>query len=101
MIGKTIFSFILVLGGLCSKAQDIHIRGYVKDASTGHKLLAVNIQHLQTMTGTTTDDDGYYKLIVPAGTGDLVFSYIGYKKDTVQWSATSDTVIHVMLSDAV
>lgn len=101
MIGKTIFSLLLVLGGLWGNAQDIYIRGYVEDAGTGSKLVAVNIQDLHTMSGTTTDESGYYKLTVAEGSGSLVFSYIGYKKDTVQWSATTDTVIHVSMSDAV
>mgnify|MGYP001943124964 CR=1 FL=1 len=101
MIGKTMFSLVLVLIGIRGNAQDIHIRGFVEDLESGEKLPAVHIQNIQTSHGTTTNESGYYSLAVPVTSGTLIVSYIGYKTDTISWSATSDTVVHVQMRNAV
>ncbi len=97
MTGKIFCTLILVFSGLWCQSQEIHIRGYVKEAETDMGLMAVNILDLTSQRGTTTNEDGYYKLTLPAGHGKLVFSYVGYNRDTIIWSARNDTVIHMKM----
>ncbi|NND05293.1 MAG: TonB-dependent receptor [Saprospiraceae bacterium] len=59
-------------------AQDIQISGQVSEAGTGEPLIGVNVIIKDGTTGTTTDIDGTYSLVVPQSTV-LVFSYIGYE----------------------
>ena len=100
-MGKTFFSLLLVFTCFWGMSQDIHIRGFVKEAGTGDELIAVNVLDINSQRGTSTNEKGYYKLTVPPGEGSLVFSYVGYDRDTVFWSASADTVIHIRLDKAV
>jgi outer membrane receptor protein involved in Fe transport len=60
------------------------IAGAVRDAS-GEPLIGVNIRLGDTGRGAITDIDGEYFLIgVPAGTYDLVASYIGFQTQRVE-----------------
>ncbi len=55
------------------------LAGVVRDKSTGEPLVGVNVIIEGTVMGTATDEDGYFVLLnVPAGTYNVVFSYVGY-----------------------
>jgi iron complex outermembrane receptor protein len=63
-------------------AQDIQIKGTVKDASTGEVLPGVNVTLQGTTRGTTTDINGFFELSAPKG-AILEFSFIGFLKETL------------------
>ncbi|HRD51359.1 MAG TPA: carboxypeptidase-like regulatory domain-containing protein, partial [Flavobacteriales bacterium] len=61
------------------QAQQYKLRGVVSDGTTGETLIGANVMLKGTTTGTTTDIDGRFELLVnelPPYT--LVVSYIGY-----------------------
>ncbi len=61
------------------------IKGIVTDASNGETIIACNIILQGTTLGTVTDFDGNYELSnVPAGTYNVVFSFISYEKQTAK-----------------
>lgn len=62
--------------------QERTVTGKVTDA-TGESLIGVNVQVKGTANGAITDIDGNYSLSVPT-TGELVFSYIGYRTETAK-----------------
>ncbi|MBR3291897.1 MAG: TonB-dependent receptor plug domain-containing protein, partial [Bacteroidales bacterium] len=66
---------VLALG--TALAQNITVRGEVKDANTGEGVPFASIQVKGTMTGTATDADGKYAIDVPRN-AVLIFSSIGY-----------------------
>jgi TonB-linked SusC/RagA family outer membrane protein len=75
------FKNYLILVFLCitavSFAQNIEVKGTVKDAGTAMTLPGVSIMVKGTTTSVSTDMDGNYA--IAAKIGDiLVFSYIGY-----------------------
>lgn len=73
---KNIASFILLLFTVGSFAQ---IKGNVKDKN-GEPLSFVSVYLENTLTGTTTNDNGDYELDVQkAGNYVVVFQYLGYK----------------------
>lgn len=74
-------SFLMVLVQI-SWAQQSKVTGTVKDAITGEPLPGVTIVVEGTTIGTTTDFDGVYLIPIESGQS-LVFSYIGYNKQTV------------------
>lgn len=92
-----LFLFNVVIGF----SQDVTISGYVEEAGSGEKLIGANVVDLTSQKGTTTNEYGFYSLTVPVGEGDLVFSYVGYQRDTIGWSASEDTKIDHRLSKAV
>lgn len=56
--------------------------GTVVDASTGETLIGVNVKVQGREGGTITDVDGRFKIDVTSKT-ELIFSYIGYKPQTL------------------
>ncbi len=57
--------------------QNITVTGVVKDSSTDEGVPFASLQVKGTMTGTSTDADGFYSIDVPAD-GVLIFSSVGY-----------------------
>lgn len=75
-----LFSALLMAN--VSFAQEMTITGKVTDASTKEPLVGVTVVIEGTTSGTTTDFDGNYRLNVAKGQ-NLVFSFIGYKSQTI------------------
>ena len=75
---KLFFTMLAVLVSSAVFAQNISVSGSVTDASDGSPVPYASIHLKGTMTGVSTDADGYYSITVPEY-GVLVFSFIGYK----------------------
>ena len=73
---------LLVMAVSAVQAQDITVKGIVKDSSTGEPVPFASIRLDGTMTGGMTEIDGTYTMTVPSD-GVLVFSSIGYKDTSV------------------
>ncbi|HEX7493085.1 MAG TPA: SusC/RagA family TonB-linked outer membrane protein, partial [Bacteroidales bacterium] len=56
------------------------------DASTNEPLIGVNVSLEGTTVGTITDVAGNYSLVPPGSSATLVFTYIGYVTQKVQFS---------------
>ena len=59
------------------------VSGKVTDDSNGEPLPGVNILVEGTASGTITDNDGNYRLEVPGNDAVLIFSYIGYERQSI------------------
>ena len=57
--------------------QNLTVTGVVKDSSTGEGVPFASLQVKGTMTGTSSDADGYYTITVPSD-GVIIFSSVGY-----------------------
>ena len=78
---KHYFRFLLafavgILVSLNTFAQDITVKGHVKDTS-GEPVIMGTVQQKGTSKGCMTDLEGDFTLTVPRG-AVLVFSYMGY-----------------------
>ena len=80
-----------------SQAQERSVSGKVTEQGQG--LPAVNVVVKGTVTGTTTDLDGNYKITVPSAESILVFSSIGFLNQEIAVGAQS--VIDVGLASDV
>jgi outer membrane receptor protein involved in Fe transport len=59
------------------------VYGRVTDAQTKEGLLGVNLQLSEALRGTASDNEGYYKLVLPkAGSWTLRVSHIGYRNES-------------------
>ena len=74
---KLFFLAMAMLVSSLAFGQNQTVTGVVKDASTGEGVPFASLQIKGTMTGTSTDLDGFYTISVPAD-GVLIFSSIGY-----------------------
>lgn len=75
---------LLNISGSVYAQDNTHaIQGTVIDASTDDALPGVNIALKGTTTGTSTDADGHYELIVPSLSDTLMLTYIGYQSQEI------------------
>lgn len=85
---KTIYKkllFLLLLLPFGAFAQNT-VEGVVTDAKTNQPLAGVNIVIQGTSTGVSTDLDGKFKIGNLKNGNVLVFSFIGYKNETVTYN---------------
>ena len=81
LMQKLIFMTVLLLGSTTLFAQQISVKGIVKDG-TGEAIIGASIQVSGTTSGTITDYDGKFELMADKA-AKLVISYIGYKTQEV------------------
>jgi len=96
-MGKTGLLFLSVFFSASAFAQTFMLSGTVRDASTREALAAANIRIDGTARGTISNADGLYRLSLPPGPYAIIFSFIGYKPDTVRVNLSSDVSADVLL----
>jgi hypothetical protein len=67
-----------------AQAQTSTLSGTVRDHATGERLVAANIRVEGTSRGTITNAQGYYRLSLETGRHVVIFSFIGYRSDTLR-----------------
>jgi hypothetical protein len=77
------FLFLLFLLINSAFAQKYLVTGEVKDNKSGLPLSYASIRIYGTTNGTTTNNDGQFLIKLNVGTYQLIFSYVGYKTDTL------------------
>ncbi|MDJ1481067.1 SusC/RagA family TonB-linked outer membrane protein [Cytophagaceae bacterium YF14B1] len=65
-----------------SSVVAFEIKGQIKD-DKGEGLPGVSVSLKGTTNGTITDSEGKYAIVIPEGTGTLVFSFVGYITEEV------------------
>lgn len=76
--------FLLTMGVESSYSQIFTITGRVFDKQSAEPLVAANIRVDGTSRGTITNQDGMYKLTLEKGESRIIFTFIGYKSDTLE-----------------
>lgn len=79
-------------------AQNMMVTGTITDANDGSALSGVTILVPGTIRGVITDNVGKYSIDIPSDTRSLVYSYIGYKTDTLLIRGRN-VINHVMKLD--
>lgn len=79
-------SLLAVLISVSVNAQEkFTISGNVRDGKTGEELIGVSIVDPIVGSGTVTNVYGFYSLTLPAGKHKIVYSYIGFSSDTIEF----------------
>lgn len=86
----------VLFSGLTMAQEKAELTGTVRDQLSKESLIGVNILAADG-TGTTTDFDGAFRLVLPPGDYELTFSYIGYEtlKRAVSLQPGANAPIHV------
>ncbi len=87
----------LLLFGQEAFCQSFTVGGTVSDASNSRPLVAATIRVSGTTKGTITNEQGQYRLSLEQSSYALIFSYIGYKTDTVRVVVDRNLQIDVQL----
>lgn len=95
---RSLLVVLVFFVSLVANAQQATVQGKVTDAINGETLIGVTVV-APTGTGAATDLDGRYSLILPVGSQELQFSYIGYEpvKKTVTLAAGQTLEFNVKL----
>ena len=92
-----ILMLILCLGSLIN-AQDLSIKGKVKDKIDNSELSFANIRLLNSNYGTAANQDGEFELKLKKGNHDIVISFIGYNSDTLAVNLTKNINLEILLN---
>jgi hypothetical protein len=86
---RLLFSFVFsLLFFAATNAQTSYsISGKVMNVATGIAMAGTSVFAQNTTIGTVTDTEGNFRINLPAGGFDLVFSFLGYKTETRRVSA--------------
>ncbi|MCY7409390.1 MAG: TonB-dependent receptor [Chitinophagales bacterium] len=79
-------------------AQKATMSGYVLEKSSGEPLIGANIILSDGASGASTNQFGFYQLIVVRGRVSLIASYVGFERDTISFFISSDTSINFYLN---
>ena len=81
-----------LMGAIPAAHAQRTVTGTVTEARTGDPIPGANVQIEGTTTGTTTAVDGTYTIPLPASRNQLVFSFIGFRSQTVTVPSSQNTV---------
>jgi iron complex outermembrane recepter protein len=84
MMKKLLLFLTLILSSAIAFAQNRTVNGTVTDSQSGEPIPGANITIKGSPTGTGTTADGKFTLSVPAGSGTLVVSFVGYITQEVE-----------------
>ncbi|MBN1927189.1 MAG: SusC/RagA family TonB-linked outer membrane protein [Prolixibacteraceae bacterium] len=73
------------------------LKGNVSDHSTREMLTGVNVYLKGTITGTVTNERGFYSLEIPEGNQTITFSFIGYKTLEKEVNINDDRILNILL----
>ena len=95
---KKLLFFMLIVLPLGMFAQNI-LKGKVLDSATQTPLPSVNISVVNNTTGTSTDFDGNFTLSNLSVGDQIVFSYVGFVKQTFTYNNQKEITI-LLIEDA-
>lgn len=91
----------LLLASLNIYAQTVSVSGTLSDAQSGEALIAANVFHIESNSGTSSNIYGFYSYTAEPGIWNLRISYIGYADTTLTLSVTKDIRIDIALEPSV
>lgn len=104
-MGKYTRPFLTVTLALALFATDAHaqenvtISGTITDAATGESLIGATVFVPELGIGAVTNVYGFYSLGLPKTRHTIIFSYIGFGSDTVNFNPDGDTMINIELKE--
>ncbi len=81
--------------------QKFTISGTIKDSASGEELIGVlvSVRELEA-TGVSTNEYGFYSITLNEGSYTLLYSYLGYKIDSVKISLHQNVKQNIRLANA-
>lgn len=73
------------------------VAGIVRDGISGELLIGANVIDPIKKTGTATDNNGYFSLVMTGGSDTLLITYVGYARESVSLRSGKDTILNVYL----
>ncbi len=93
--------FVLIFSRADLVAQSFTISGYIEDKSSGEKLISANLFDDISVSGTVSNNFGFYSITLPEGAVELTASYIGFQSVYANFELTRDTTLNFELPSSV
>jgi len=81
--------------------RDVKVSGYIKSLNTEEALIGSTIYIHQLDTGTSSDINGFYTIIIPPGIYSFEANSVGLEPQSFQLYLTKDTTLDFSLADRV
>jgi iron complex outermembrane receptor protein len=92
-LSRLFIMLICLFVSINSMAQEINIKGKIRDKKTKESLIGANVQLKNTNFGTVTDIDGNFEIKANATLpGILVISYLGYADQEINIISENQTL---------
>ncbi len=88
----------LILQPLSKSEKKYTISGFVREASTSESLPSANIYLPRSLTGTVSNNFGFYSISLPQGRHMLNASYVGFNTLNTDFYLKNDTIINFYLT---
>jgi hypothetical protein len=90
------FILLLTLSPTCTNnlfgQKSATLSGYIKDGKTGEALIGATVYIPEKKTGVISNAYGFYSLTVTAGKYQVLYSYVGYKTNSVEMHLDSSKI---------
>lgn len=70
------------------------IKGYIKEKESDENLIGAHAFHVEGLSGTISNNYGFYSITLPVGKTTLNYSYVGYQNNTISFNLQKDTIIN-------
>ncbi len=100
MIKKIILLIVLLSSILSFSQEKFTLSGTIADLKTKETLIGVNVFILETKTGITTNEYGFYSITLPKGEYTISISYVGYQVIEEKVSLNSNIKKNFLISES-
>ena len=100
MIKKIILLIVLLTSIFSFSQEKFTLSGTIADLKTKETLIGVNVFILETKTGITTNEYGFYSITLPKGEYTISISYVGYQVIEEKVSLNSNIKKNFLISES-
>jgi hypothetical protein len=100
MIKKIILLIVLLTSIFSFSQEKFTLSGTIADLKTKETLIGVNIFILETKTGITTNEYGFYSITLPKGEYTISISYVGYQAVEDKVSLNTNIKKNILISES-
>ncbi|MFZ4679689.1 MAG: TonB-dependent receptor [Flavobacterium sp.] len=100
MIKKIILLIVLLTSIFSFSQEKFTLSGTIADFKTKETLIGVNIFILETKTGITTNEYGFYSITLPKGEYTISISYVGYQAVEDKVSLNTNIKKNILISES-
>ena len=100
MIKKIILLIVLLTSIFSFSQEKFTLSGTIADLKTKETLIGVNVFILETKTGITTNEYGFYSITLPKGEYTILTSYVGYQVIEEKISLNSNIKKNFLISES-
>lgn len=95
MFTSIIYLCVFLLSSTSVFSQ-IRLSGFIKDASSGERLVGATILDISSKKGTSSDQQAFFSMLIKVPT-KIQVSFVGYTSEILNISPSQDTLVEIVL----